>query len=256
MSMHDTASCHRADAWMALETAGVLTRTEKAALDEHVGGCESCRLVRIELPGLVPSRPSRSRRHARVAMAAVTVLALAAALTLAVRSTRTIATIAPESAPLAAAAVEPAPRSMVAAPQTPSASLESKPTPTPSVEAKAPPSAPVPARGTEPLERGESLTPSQVSLVVAGARADVSRTCWAPREAKAEALGIAALRVELSLTIAPSGKVGRAEQRTSDRRLEDVGACIATRAKAWQFPEAPGPSRVTLPFVFRPDSGY
>ena len=82
------------------------------------------------------------------------------------------------------------------------------------------------------------------------ARRNEVRACY---EAALQKDPAAAGRVELQLTISPSGSVAAAVIAKSELDGQ-VGACIAAASKRWSFPAVPtgGVNKVNYPFVFQP----
>jgi len=58
-------------------------------------------------------------------------------------------------------------------------------------------------------------------------------------------------RVNLNLTIAPTGTVRRAECSDQSLGSRDVCECVERQARRWRFPEANDETRVSLPIIFR-----
>jgi predicted anti-sigma-YlaC factor YlaD len=93
--MESGVGCERARFWASLALDGELSDFERAALDEHLRGCESCaafarglvgfttvlRSAPVEEPELAPATRARARRlRLGLVAAAVAVVAAAAAL--------------------------------------------------------------------------------------------------------------------------------------------------------------------------------
>ncbi|MEZ4221711.1 MAG: hypothetical protein R3B13_12340 [Polyangiaceae bacterium] len=116
----------------------------------------------------------------------------------------------------------------------------------------APPASTPPTKGSDGVlnpwagERTERSA-SDVMRVVSRQRSAVARTCWAPRQSKASPGTVA--RVQLSLTIAPSGHVARASA-ADPPGFPGLGSCVAGVAKSWRFSAAASASNVQIPFVF------
>jgi TonB family protein len=94
-----------------------------------------------------------------------------------------------------------------------------------------------------------SLNKEIIKRLIARHRNEV-RACYETALQKDHALSG---RVELQLTIAPSGRVTAADIGKSDLG-GDVGACIAHAARRWEFPRAEGGGGtiITYPYRFTP----
>ncbi len=254
--MSTATTCDRADAWIALEHAGALTHAQLLRLEAHVANCESCGSVRAALPAPTVtslSQARRTRRTTRVAVAAgVFVLAAAAIAGIYVGRHRDGDPMIARDSPTAAVSSVPTVTGETpAVDTTPSAARSTSDIAAPPTDS----AKRAPQRASPASPSASALTPGQISMVLAKHRREINE-CWRSRERKAEEMGLRSLRVDLTLSVAAAGRVERAEQRTSDRRLEDVGKCIANAAKGWTFPETLSSSTVRERFSFSASPGY
>ena len=99
----------------------------------------------------------------------------------------------------------------------------------------------------DPWSQKKGLSSSDVMGVIAQERAKIGSSCWSSRKPNADAPPTA--RVSLSLSVAPSGAVTRANA-ADPPGYPGLGACVANAARRFQFPRAQGPTTVNVPFVF------
>ena len=96
----------------------------------------------------------------------------------------------------------------------------------------------------------ERLTQEMISHIVQGQIADVLQCYEAGLHRDAAAQG----RVVVLMHISASGNVVSTEVSESSIADQAVGACIATHAQHWHFPESQHDIAVTYPFVLTPRS--
>lgn len=102
------------------------------------------------------------------------------------------------------------------------------------------------------IETGGSLSEAQIADVINSRKKSVM-ICYdqSLRGARDDLRG----KLEIAVTIDPSGTVSKASVETSQFRGSKLGECIATKIKDWRFPAFQGaPQKVVVPFVL--EKGY
>ncbi|HVJ19382.1 MAG TPA: GYF domain-containing protein [Polyangiaceae bacterium] len=106
------------------------------------------------------------------------------------------------------------------------------------------PSNEAPAGAAGPLDS------ATIESTVARYKASVKRSCWQPAlEARADNAPTSA-RVNVTITVAPSGNVQNVTTSGDPKGYPGLTSCIAGRVRGWQFPPSGSSTTVNVPFVF------
>jgi hypothetical protein len=107
----------------------------------------------------------------------------------------------------------------------------------------APPPLPQPESVRAQRRSEPGLSASDIRRVVADNEQDV-KTCYSSRRPQRD-------KLELRLTIDPSGAVSGASVRSTHHAGEEVTGCVAVKTKSWRFPARARvkPEKVVVPFV-------
>jgi predicted Zn finger-like uncharacterized protein len=95
-----------------------------------------------------------------------------------------------------------------------------------------------------------ALSSATIEGTVARYKASVKRSCWQPALEARAADAPTSARVNVSLTIAPSGSVQSVTTSGDPKGYPGLANCIAGRVRGWQFPASGGSTPVNVPFVF------
>jgi predicted Zn finger-like uncharacterized protein len=120
--------------------------------------------------------------------------------------------------------------------------LGSGPSPTEGPRA-APAFADTPPPGTE-------LGAGQLQSTVAKYTGGVKRSCWQPALDTRDKDAPTSARVNVTITVAPSGNVQDVSTSGDPRGYPGLASCIAGRVRGWQFPAASASTTLNVPFVF------
>ncbi len=96
---------------------------------------------------------------------------------------------------------------------------------------------------------GGPLTEADISRVVQGRRAFVSRRCWEPALAAKPPSLPASAKVSVALSIAGDGRVADATATGGDG-FPGLAGCVQGQVRTWTFPRNDGQSAIKIPFVF------
>ncbi len=107
------------------------------------------------------------------------------------------------------------------------------------------PGGPTPGGGA-PLEQ---LSSADVQKVVNNGRNALKRACWEPALAAKPPSAPSSARVQVSMTIGRDGRVSRATP-SGGEAFPTLGSCIASRVRAWVFPQAGTDTQTTAVFNF------
>ncbi len=94
------------------------------------------------------------------------------------------------------------------------------------------------------------LTSAQLHKTVSGYQGSVKRRCWEPALSTRDRNAPSSARVEVKITIAPSGSVRDVKASGDPRGYAGLSTCIERRIRSWRFPPPGGSQTVKVPFVF------
>jgi hypothetical protein len=78
----------------------------------------------------------------------------------------------------------------------------------------------------------------------------VKRSCWQPALDTRDKDAPTSARVNVTITVAPSGSVQDVSTSGDPRGYPGLASCIAGRVRGWQFPAASASTTLNVPFVF------
>ena len=105
-----------------------------------------------------------------------------------------------------------------------------------------------PALGSPP--DSQYLNGEQLQATVARYSGSVKRACWQPALDSRERDAPTTARVNVTITVLPSGSVESATGGDDPRAYKGLSACVTARVRGWQFPPAGGTTTIHVPFVF------
>jgi hypothetical protein len=94
------------------------------------------------------------------------------------------------------------------------------------------------------------LNSEQVQATVARYMGSVKRACWQSALDTRERDAPTTARVNVTITVLPSGSVETATGGDDPRGYKGLSACVTSRVRGWQFPPAGGATTIHIPFVF------
>jgi hypothetical protein len=94
------------------------------------------------------------------------------------------------------------------------------------------------------------LGTGQLQSTVARYTAGVKRSCWQPALETRDREAPNSARVNVTITIAPSGSVQDVSTSGDPRGYPGLSSCIAGRVRGWQFPVSSSSTTLNVPFVF------
>jgi hypothetical protein len=97
---------------------------------------------------------------------------------------------------------------------------------------------------------GQELGAGQIQSTVARYTAGVKRGCWQPALETRDKDAPSSARVNVSITVAPSGSVQSATASGDPRGYPGLSNCITSKVRSWQFPPGSSTTTVNVPFVF------
>ncbi len=108
------------------------------------------------------------------------------------------------------------------------------------------------AASEQPVTAAPDATLSSATIegTVARYKASVKRSCWQPALEARAADAPTSARVNVALTIAPSGSVQSVTTSGDPKGYPGLANCIAGRVRGWQFPPSGSSTPVNVPFVF------
>jgi hypothetical protein len=117
------------------------------------------------------------------------------------------------------------------------------------------PAAPVEGPRSEPVSAAApapqaELGAGQLQSTVARYTAGVKRSCWQPALETRDKEAPSSARVNVTITIAPSGAVQDVSTSGDPRGYPGLSNCIAGRVRGWQFPQSGASTTLNVPFVF------
>lgn len=95
----------------------------------------------------------------------------------------------------------------------------------------------------------QQLDQSDIERVVNANRVSVKRRCWEPALRTKDPNAPNSAKVNVSITVAPSGNVSSASA-SGGGGYPELAGCVASRVKTWKFPPSGGTSRANIPFAF------
>ena len=107
-----------------------------------------------------------------------------------------------------------------------------------------------PSSGSGANAGGGRLSASQLERTVSTYKSSVKRRCWERALSTRDANAPTSARVEVQITISPSGSVRKVTAGEDPRGYAGLSSCIERRVLAWQFPPPGASQTVKVPFVF------
>jgi hypothetical protein len=107
-----------------------------------------------------------------------------------------------------------------------------------------------PGTSTQPGSAGGQLDSSAIQRTVSNYSAGVRRSCWQPALDTRSKDAPSSARVNVSVTVAPSGTVQNVSTGGDPRGYRGLANCIASKVRGWKFPRSSGTTTVNIPFVF------
>lgn len=107
-----------------------------------------------------------------------------------------------------------------------------------------------PSGGSAPSSGGSQLDGAQIQSTVARYTGSVKRSCWQPALDARDPNAPTSARVNVTITVGPSGSVQNVTTSGDPRGYPGLANCIAARVRAWQFPASGGTTTANIPFVF------
>ncbi|HEY4156632.1 MAG TPA: GYF domain-containing protein [Polyangiaceae bacterium] len=101
-----------------------------------------------------------------------------------------------------------------------------------------------------PVGGGGQLDAGQIQQTVARYTGSVKRACWQPALDARDKDAPTTARVNVQITISPSGSVSGASAGSDPRGYRGLSQCISTKVRAWSFPPSGDSTTVNVPFVF------
>jgi len=98
--------------------------------------------------------------------------------------------------------------------------------------------------GTGQLDSG------QIQSTVARYTGSVKRACWQPALDTRDKDAPTTARVNVAITVLPSGSVSNAAVNGDPKGYRGLSQCISSRVRGWQFPPSGDTTTVNVPFVF------
>jgi TonB family protein len=99
-------------------------------------------------------------------------------------------------------------------------------------------------QGTGQLDGG------QIQSTVARYTGSVKRACWQPALDTRDKDAPTTARVNVAITVLPSGSVSNAAVGGDPKGYRGLSQCISSRVRGWQFPPSGDSTTVNVPFVF------
>jgi len=95
------------------------------------------------------------------------------------------------------------------------------------------------------------LDGAQIQKTVSNYTGSVKRACWQPALDTRDKDAPTTARVNVAITVMPSGSVSNANVNGGDPKgYRGLSQCIASRVRGWQFPPSGETTTVNVPFVF------
>jgi predicted Zn finger-like uncharacterized protein len=94
------------------------------------------------------------------------------------------------------------------------------------------------------------LDGAQIQSTVARYTGSVKRACWQPALDTRDRDAPTTARVNVAITVLPSGSVQSANVGADPKGYRGLSQCISSRVRGWQFPPSGDTTTVNVPFVF------
>ena len=94
------------------------------------------------------------------------------------------------------------------------------------------------------------LDGAQIQSTVARYTGSVKRACWQPALDTRDKDAPTTARVNVAITVLPSGSVSNAAVGGDPKGYRGLSQCISSRVRGWQFPPSGDSTTVNVPFVF------
>jgi outer membrane biosynthesis protein TonB len=94
------------------------------------------------------------------------------------------------------------------------------------------------------------LDSGQIQSTVARYTGSVKRACWQPALDTRDRDAPTTARVNVAITVLPSGSVQSATVNADPKGYRGLSQCISGRVRGWQFPPSGDTTTVNVPFVF------
>lgn len=94
------------------------------------------------------------------------------------------------------------------------------------------------------------LDGAQIQSTVARYTSSVKRACWQPALDTRDKDAPTTARVNVTITVLPSGSVSNATTGGDPRGYRGLSQCISSRVRGWTFPPSGDTTTVNVPFVF------
>ena len=94
------------------------------------------------------------------------------------------------------------------------------------------------------------LDGAQIQSTVARYTGSVKRACWQPALDTRDKDAPTTARVNVAITVQPSGSVSNAAVNGDPKGYRGLSQCISSRVRGWQFPPSGDTTTVNVPFVF------
>jgi predicted Zn finger-like uncharacterized protein len=94
------------------------------------------------------------------------------------------------------------------------------------------------------------LDGAQIQSTVARYTGSVKRACWQPALDTRDKDAPTTARVNVAITVQPSGSVSNAAVGADPKGYRGLSQCISSRVRGWQFPPSGDSTTVNVPFVF------
>ncbi|HEY0467852.1 MAG TPA: GYF domain-containing protein, partial [Polyangiaceae bacterium] len=113
-----------------------------------------------------------------------------------------------------------------------------------------------PARGPDSVGPSGAVTGTgqldgaQIQKTVSNYTGSVKRACWQPALDTRDKDAPTTARVNVAITVMPSGSVSNAVVNGDPKGYRGLSQCIASRVRGWQFPPSGETTTVNVPFVF------
>jgi predicted Zn finger-like uncharacterized protein len=98
--------------------------------------------------------------------------------------------------------------------------------------------------------KGRELSSAEIQRTIAANQGSVRNGCWQPALNARESSAPSSARVNVTLTVGPSGSVERVSSGGDPPGYPGLAACIERRVRGFTFPRSEAPTTVNVPFVF------
>lgn len=97
---------------------------------------------------------------------------------------------------------------------------------------------------------GGQLDATSITRTVGNYTPGVRRGCWETALSSRAGDAPASARVNVTITIAPSGNVDSVTSSGDPKGYPSLARCIESKVRTWRFPRSSGPTTAQVPFVF------